>query len=184
MQKTLTTDLMPRTFKHNDFIPLQPDALWLIEQGAVRTLTWNEEGTVVTLGYWGSGDVVGQPLSNLQPYQIECLTNVEACFIPLNQSCRILDSIWRHIKQTEELLCIVHLERIPQRLQYFLSWLARKFGRRVEAGQLIDLRITHQELAEVLGTTRVTVTRQLKVFEQDGIISRPQRNFIVLHDHL
>lgn len=184
MQKTLTADLTLHTFSHCDLIPLRPDALWLLDRGAVRTLTWNEEGTVVTLGYWGSGDVVGQPLSNLKPYQIECLTSVEACCIPLDQSYRILDAIWRHSQQTEELLCLVHSERIPQRLQQFLVWLARKFGRKVEQGQLIDLRLTHQELAEVVGTTRVTVTRQLQQFERDGIISRPRRNFIVLHDRL
>lgn len=79
MQKTLTADLMLHTFRHRGLIPLRSNALWLLERGAVRTLTWSEEGKVVTLGYWGSGDVVGQPLSNVQPYQIECLTSFEAC---------------------------------------------------------------------------------------------------------
>lgn len=182
MQTILTTDPMLHNFRHYDLIPLKQDSLWLIEEGVVRTFTWNEEGTVVTLGYWGIGDVVGQPLFDLQPYQIECLTSVEVRCIPLNQSSPLLEAICRHIQQTQELLCIVRSERIPQRLQQFLVWLARKFGREVAQGQLINLRLTHQELAEGIGTTRVTVTRQLKQFEQEGIISRPQRNFIVLRD--
>ena len=176
--------LSQHTFKRRDLIPLRQSLLWQIDVGVVRTFTWDEAGTPLALGYWGPGDVVGQPMSRLNPYQIECLTSVEACCIPLNQSCQIIDAIYRHIQQTEELLCIVRLERIPQRLQQFLVWLAQKFGRKVEKGQLIDLRLTHQELAEVIGATRVTVTRQLKHFERDGIISRPNRNFIVLHDRL
>lgn len=55
-------------------------------------------------------------------------------------------------------------------------WLAQKFGREVEQGQLIDLRLTHTDIAEVIGGTRVTVTRLLSQFEQDGIINRPRRH--------
>jgi CRP-like cAMP-binding protein len=47
---------------------------------------------------------------------------------------------------------------------------------------LIDLRLTHQDIAEIIGSTRVTVTRLLNAFEKQGIIQRMQRRFIVLHD--
>jgi CRP-like cAMP-binding protein len=63
-----------------------------------------------------------------------------------------------------------------------LSWLAKKFGQEVAQGQLIDLRLTHQEIAEIMGTTRVTVTRLLKELETQGIIQRLPRKFIVLHE--
>jgi CRP-like cAMP-binding protein len=63
-----------------------------------------------------------------------------------------------------------------------LGWLAKKFGRQVEGGQAIDLRLTHQEIAEILGITRVTVTRLLKEFEDQGAIARLPRQYIVLHD--
>lgn len=184
MQKTLTTGSMLHTFNRRDLIPLRPNTLWLLEQGAVRTTTWNEEGSLMTLGYWGSDDVVGQPLSHTCPYQVECLTCVEACCIPWHQCDRILEAICRHTQQTEELLCIVRCERIHQRLQQFLVWLSRKFGRQVEQGQLIELRLTHQELAEAIGTSRVTVTRLLKQLEREKFISRLHRYLIVLHDHL
>lgn len=50
---------------------------------------------------------------------------------------------------------------------------------RVEQGQLIDLRLTHQEIAEVIGTTRVTVTRLLKQFEREAIITSRRRLIIL-----
>ena len=67
MQTTLTANWMLRSFNRHDTIPLRTDSLWLLKGGAVKTLTWNEQGTAVTLGYWGSGDVVGQPLSGISP---------------------------------------------------------------------------------------------------------------------
>lgn len=180
---TLSTNLIGRTFQRNDAIALQPNFLLRIERGVVRSLTWSEEGCATVLGYWGVGDVVGQPLSTIQPYQIECLTIVEASYIPASEWKQVLDSILRHVQQTEELLCIVRSSSTHERLLQLLNWLARKFARKVEQGQLIDLRLTHQEIAEVLGTTRVTVTRLLSQFEQEGIIHRPRRHFIVLYSN-
>lgn len=179
------TDLIQRTFSCRDLIPLQSDALWKITWGAVRTLTWDEEGRPTTLGYWGPGDVVGQPLSRIDPYQIECLTSVEAELIPFHQFHQVLDALFLHTQQAEELLSIVRNERMHSRLQQILVWLAQKFGREVNSGRLIDLRLTHQAIAEVIGTTRVTVTRLLNQFEREGVISRPRRHYIVLrHDRL
>jgi CRP-like cAMP-binding protein len=180
MQNTSAYDKRLHTFSQREIIPLQPDSFWLLQQGIVKTCTWNEEGTAITLGYWGAGDIVGQPLSLVNPYQIECLTAVEAASIPLSQCDCLSDSIYRHIQQTEELLCIVRSERMYHRLFKILVWLATKFGREVERGKLIDLPLTHQELAEAIGTTRVTVTKLINQLEQEGKICRPRRNSIVL----
>lgn len=174
--------LNPRqqVFSRQDLIPRQPDRLWRIERGMVRTLTWTEAGTPITLGYWGSGDLIGQPLSRLSPYQIECLTPVE---ISLVQLCNLgLHAILLHAQQTEELLNIVRQERIYLRLQQLLDWLARKFGRPVNQGTLIELPLTHQAIAEAIGTSRTTVTRVLETFEQGGLIVRLRRHLIILPD--
>lgn len=177
-----STNLRQRPFSRHDLIPLPPDALWKITWGVVRTLTWSDEGTLTALGYWGVGDVVGQPLSTIKPYQIECLTSVEVNCIPAHQYHQSLDAILSHIQQAEELLSIIHQERVQCRLEQFLVWLARRFGRRVNTGQLIDLRLTHQAISESISTTRVTVTRLLNQFEREGLISRPKRHFIVLRN--
>ena len=169
------------TFGDHETISLKPNVFWLLKQGAVKTFTWNEAGTVVTLGYWGPEDVIGQPLSRVEPYEIQCLTRVEAVCIPQHQWEQVSEAICRSIQQMERLLCIVRSDRVYQRLLGILVWLAQKFGRQVEQGQLIELRLTHQELAEIAGTTRVTVTRLLYQFEKEGKISRPRRHCILLH---
>lgn len=51
---------------------------------------------------------------------------------------------------------------------------------RLFKGKLINLKITHQEITEVLNTTRVTVTRLLQQFEQEGNLLRYKRK-IILH---
>jgi CRP-like cAMP-binding protein len=58
-------------------------------------------------------------------------------------------------------------------------WLGEKFGRDLEQGKLIDLNVTHQDISEVLNTTRVTVTRLLQKFEEEGKISRHKRSIVL-----
>ena len=184
MHSLLVTDRLSYTFYRRDFIPAEPDKLWLIKQGIVRTLSWNEQGTYITLGYWGAQDVLGIPLSNVDPYQIQCLTTVEAWCIPQYQWHQLLPAIYQHIQQTKEFFCIVRSERISQRLQQFLVWLSRKFGTETEQGYLIKLRVTHQEIGESIGTTRVTVSRLLSQLEREGMIFRSGKNLIILHHQL
>ncbi|MFN6572614.1 transcriptional regulator [Nostoc minutum NIES-26] len=176
---TFSEQLPQQLFTRRQIIPLCNDLLWRIDRGAVRTLTWSEDGTFVTLGYWGSGDLIGYPLSKVQPYHIECLTSVEVSIVPPHLWHLYINALLSHIQHSEELLSIVHRKPISVRLWQFLVWLSEKFGRNVEQGKLIDLNVTHQEISEVLNTTRVTVTRLLQQFEENGMLLRYKRRIIL-----
>ncbi len=179
LNPTLPSILTQRIFSRREMIPSRQDIIWKIDRGAVRTYTWSEQGTVIVLGYWGKGDVVGHSLSRINPYQIECLTSVETSLLPIKFWDEAMEAMLSHIQQTEELLSIVHRKPVSLRLWQFLNWLGQKFGRNVDSGQLIDITITHQEIAEVINTTRVSVTRMLQQFEEEGIILRHQRQLII-----
>ncbi|BAY33362.1 Crp/Fnr family transcriptional regulator [Nostoc carneum NIES-2107] len=175
----LNEQLPQRLFARRQVIPPRYEVLWRIERGAVRTLTWSEDGTFITLGYWGPGDIVGYPLSKVKPYQIESLTSVELSVVPPHIWYQDIDALLSHIQQAEELLSIVHRKPMSLRLWQFLVWLSEKFGCDVEQGKLLDINVTHQEIAEVLNTTRVTVTRLLQQFEEEGKILRSKRQIIL-----
>ena len=172
--------LPQRLFTRRELIPPDKDVLWRIDRGAVRTLTWNEDGIFIALGYWGTGDLVGHSLTKIQPYQIECLTSVEVSIVPPELWHQYTGAFLSHIQDSEEILSIVHLKPMSLRLGRFLLWLSQKFGRDVEQGRLIDLNITHQEISEVLNTTRVTITRTLQEFEEQELLLRYKRRIILL----
>ncbi|KGF72671.1 Crp/Fnr family transcriptional regulator [Neosynechococcus sphagnicola sy1] len=170
-----------RRFARRSLLPALPsNLLWKIEVGVVRTLTWLEDGTVITLGLWTAGDIVGDVLSRIDPYQIECLTAVEVELLTVDYWSQEIGGLISHHQQTEELMLIRSSKRVDEMILKILLWLGQKFGRAVEEGRLIDLRLTHQHLAELLGTTRVTVTRALNQFEQEGLIKRLPSHLIIL----
>ncbi len=171
--------LIQRSFSRRDHIPPRYDVLWRIERGIVRTVTVSEQGTVICLGYWGSGDIVGHRLSRLDPYRIECSTSVEVSILPSELWHQALDAIVLHIQQAEELLNIVHLQPLPLRLWQFLIWLGQKFGHDVDLGRSINLRLTQQEIASAINATRVSVTRTLQQFESEGMLLRRSGQFVL-----
>lgn len=60
--------------------------------------------------------------------------------------------------------------------------LAKKHGIQDARGTIIDLKITHQDLAEMVGTSRETVTRVLTRLRKQGVIEIDSRRIILLDD--
>lgn len=171
-----------QSFSRRSLLPQQTHSLWKIETGVVRTFTYLEDGTSVTLGVWGSGDIVGKALSKVEPYQMECLTKVQATIFDLQGWDQIADVLLAHIQQAEELMIVRGYKTVDIMLIKLLTWLSKKFGREVEQGRLIDMRLTHEDIADLLGSTRVTITRILRQLEQEGFIHRLSLHRIVLRE--
>ena len=52
----------------------------------------------------------------------------------------------------------------------FLYWLAQRFGEPTKDGLSVPVKLIHQDIAESIGATRVTITRLLKKLEREGKI--------------
>ncbi|WP_233501912.1 Crp/Fnr family transcriptional regulator [Acaryochloris thomasi] len=154
--------------------------LWKIDVGMVRTLTLQESGAVITLGLWGVGDVVGHPLAGVEPYLIECLCKVQAHRLHIDDGLAIDEVMWSHIHQSQ-ILQRMNYGSIPERLKQFLAWFAYKFGTKSEEGWRIPNRLTQQDIAEAIGTSRVTICRLLGELEQGGIIHSSKKGYLLSH---
>ncbi len=167
------------SYERRQQLPLDPDHLFKIQQGYVRTLIWTAEDSLRSLGIWGPGDIVGH-LNPSDRCALECLTDVKVSRIPARCWHLELPQLLQRLAETEALLEIMHSSCTRERLYQFLLWLSQKFGQTIEQGKLIDLTLSHQDLAEILGCTRVTVTRLIGQLEHEGLIERDQRRFILL----
>ena len=52
------------------------------------------------------------------------------------------------------------------------------FGVEVKSGYLIDIVLTHQEIANLMGSSRVTVTKLLNQFIDEGIAKNKKKNIL------
>jgi CRP-like cAMP-binding protein len=170
----------PKTYEQSYSIPAFQDTLWLINSGIVRTSTSTEKGRVTALGYWGVKDIVGQPLCTLNSLRIECITEVEAVPLSRDEWPQYLPAALQHSQRTTELISYVINENVTQRLVHILGWLGSRFGVPFKDGTLIDLPLTHSAIAELIGSTRVTVTRILGQMANESVLVQYKNGRLLL----
>ncbi|MEM9121319.1 MAG: Crp/Fnr family transcriptional regulator [Cyanobacteria bacterium P01_F01_bin.56] len=168
-------------FKRREHLPPRSKSLWQVRAGQVRLSTISDDASLITLGFWEVGDFVGLPLAAIEPFQIECLTNVEVAQISPNDCWDLQRVMLEHLGQMQELVRM-RQGQILLRLKMLLNWLAIKFGQRIQQGRLIKLRLTHQQVAETIGTSRVTVTRMILQLERSNFLSYSDQQWIILRN--
>ncbi len=169
-------------------IPLVSQGVWQVCQGLVQLSTLCQNGEEVWLGWVEPSSFFGQWFSLLETYQAIALSDVHLMWFSLteiNTSPRlaqlVLPQMVRRMRQTEALLAISGQRRVEERLQQLLMLMKREIGQPVAEGTRLGVRLTHQNLANAIGTTRVTVTRLLSKLKSEGLITVDRDRHIILH---
>jgi CRP-like cAMP-binding protein len=179
------------TFKAGEVLPLRPREISVVYRGMVQLLTLHPSGDEVLLGLVGPLMPFGLPLSCLEVYQAVALTSGDLLRLswdevqqspPLAQ--QVNQQLVSRLQQTEALLALTGQRRVLDRIRSFLILLAREFGRPTPQGIRVEVRLTHQQMASALGTTRVTVTRLIGKLREDNFlrIGRDRRLYILTEE--
>lgn len=74
-------------------------------------------------------------------------------------------------------------ERVERRIARALLRLVQQAGRRVEAGVLIDLPLSREDVAQMTGTTLYTVSRTVSRLEAEGVLETGRQRMVVRNPH-
>ena len=98
---------------------------------------------------------------------------------------KLFSSLSERLRQSDEVIeSLLHRE-VSCRLGTLLLNLSERFGEDNGAGRLIDVRLTHQDLANMIASTREAVSKVMSEFQRDGVVeSRNRRIAIVDRDAL
>lgn len=173
------------------------DALYIVKEGLVKLVSISEKGTETILHILEPDEIFGELLlaEEKRPFMAVVLEDVVATVIPRDKFLTLLSSIptvavnfarllSRRLEKVEKELAAFSHSWSYHRLAKVLLELSEKHGEEVSTGTLITLRLTHEDLANLIGTTRETVTTQINRFERMGLLSREDRHFIVNRSRL
>jgi len=162
-----------------ELIPLAQEGIWQVYRGVVQLSQFSSSGDEILLGWVYPENFFGLWLTanQLENYQVRALSDVYLRWYPLVEiessptlSQLILGQVIHRMRQSEALLAIAGLRRVDERLQELLKLLAQDMGQSTPEGIRLKVRLTHQMLANAIGTTRVTITRLLGDFQAQGQI--------------
>lgn len=152
--------------------PLPCNVCWRIDDGYLRVVGWRVQPDPLTIGIWGPGDLVIPALIGVEPMKLLSLSPVQVEeVVPSSEEKQSF--LVDHLRQTSSLLLLNRVRPSEQRLLQLLLWLGQRFGRVSSRGVSLsfsDMNLTHRQLAEISGATRVTVTKVLSRLRQDGYL--------------
>ena len=168
------------------------DSLCILKSGVVKLISISPKGTEAILQILKPGQVFGELL----------LSRERRAFTALAAEDSIVTTISRqNLKELLSLVPVLALNFIRllscrlaevekglaesshtwsyHRLARVLLSLSEQYGEEVSMGTLIKLPLTHEDLANLIGTTRETVTTQLNRFSRMGLLNRRARRIVV-----
>lgn len=172
----------------------EPDAVFFLKEGYVKMSTVLANGNDLTMNiykpgslfpmFWALGDVPNN-------YSFEAMTNSKIYKAPKNEVIRYLkenpdvsfDLIKRILAGVEGLLTNYHhllIGSADSRVSSVLFIAAKRFGQKIRGGTLIDLKLTHQDIANLAGISRETASVAIGKLTKGNIIKQTGRKFVIL----
>ncbi len=188
-----------RTFSKDNVIILaeeEGDTLFILKKGQVKVSIVSEEGREVILSLLGPGSVFGElSLLDGKPRSANVVATEETDLLMLRRSdflqliyktpqiaTALLAELATRMRKTDRQIEGLALLDVTSRISDTLLQLATEQGAETADGVTIESRPTHQELANMSGTTRETVSRVLKRLEGQGYINRNGRKITILRE--
>jgi len=168
-------------------VPLLRHHLWLVVRGMVKLGCVTVEGDELLLGLAGANELFGESLAGPEAYEAKTLCDCDLLclsYAELEQHPSLAPALVKAIsqrqRQSQLLLALMGLRRVEDRVKGFLELLGIDYGVSVPQGLRLTPRLTHQEIASALGTTRVTVTRIIGQLKELGWLSLDSQRSIIL----
>lgn len=180
-------EILLEFYEKGEEIALLNTGIWQVYRGVVQVSKTNVSGKKVILGWATSGHVFDNGYDKSVIYHAQAMSDVYIrCLTPqyLNKYPQLVTELiaklsYRLIK-TEQLLTITAIKLVEDRLWELLSMLKEEMGQPAPEGTRLAVRFTHQNLADVIGATRVTVTRVLGEFQTKNWIEFDSDRHIII----
>ena len=172
------------------------DTLFIISQGQVKVSIVSEDGREAILALLGEGAVFGElSLLDGKPRSANVVateaTNLymvrRADFLQLvykvpQIAVGLLAELASRLRKTDRKIEGLALLDVTSRISETLLQLADEQGEEQKTGIILRNRPSHQQLANMAGTTRETVSRVLKRLESQGYITTRGRSIVILRE--
>lgn len=187
-----------RTYRPGEMLyspPSPVETLFILKAGRVRLFRISSDGRALTTSLINPGTIFGEMIllgQHMYDNYAEALDEVVVCV--LNRACvqeqllsdpriaaRITDILGQRLLAMERRLSDSVFKSVPQRIAKLLLQLAAPPNRRPLTARAEQVRLTHEQIAALVGTSRETTTKILGEFAERGLV-RLGRGRITLLD--
>jgi CRP/FNR family cyclic AMP-dependent transcriptional regulator len=171
------------------------EMVYFVESGQVKLLMLSSEGRECLLAIHSEGDIFGELCLSGLGARLETATAMQVTMlkqIPCSQFFARLsrDSLYEGfvrylaVRVADQQQIIANLVTVDseQRLGQTLLQLGRTMGKKDPRSIRIELKITHEELSEMVGTTRPRISLFMQRFHNLGLIETNKDHFFIIKE--
>jgi CRP/FNR family cyclic AMP-dependent transcriptional regulator len=172
------------------------EMVYIIESGQVKLIMLSSDGRECMLAIHSSGDIFGELCLSGLAGRLETATAMEDTLLKRVPCTKFLERLARDsllegfvkylaIRVAEQQAVIANLVTVDseQRLGKTLLQLARQLGKKGHRSTLIELRISHEELSNMIGTTRPRTSVFMQRFRNLGLIELSEEHYLVINEN-
>jgi len=170
------------------------ERLYVIKRGRVRLYRLTPDGKQLTLELLDKGRIVGRMAwlgQQLTDAYAEAIEDALICSFTPRELQRLIDrfpsvgvNIIRYLSgrlaASEREREVMAFRSVEQRLAARLVELSERFGQPTEDGVAIDVRLTQQELADMIGTSRETLATTVASLRERRVLDMHNQRVVVL----
>ncbi|MDH5602523.1 MAG: Crp/Fnr family transcriptional regulator [Cyclobacteriaceae bacterium] len=172
----------------------RPMGLFCVNTGKVKVFKLSSQGKEQIINIAKPGDFLGYRAILSEEFYSASATVIEdaaICFIPKEDFLgllssnpdffqRIIKNICHELGVMRERISDLAQKSVRERLAGSLLMLKETYGVDGEKSTLIDIQLSREDLANIVGTATETVIRLLSEFKKDGLISLDGKKIKVL----
>ncbi|MCX7921130.1 MAG: Crp/Fnr family transcriptional regulator [Clostridia bacterium] len=188
-----------RNYKKNMIIFMEGEpgeAFYYIKSGKIKVFRTYEDGKEHIIHIFGEGDVFGEAtlFSNI-PYPasasvyedavVGMIKNSELENLVKNNSelaLKIIKVLARRLVFAQNKIRDLAFNDVFARTAAQIMKLAKDYGRKTDKGITIEIELSRQELADMVGTTRETVSRAISKFKKEKSITEEKDKIVILSE--
>lgn len=160
------------------------DSLFIIASGRVKVAMFGESGRELTLSELRAGDFFGElSLLDTRPRTASVVALDDATVLQLGRDAfvqhlrqhpqtafNLLQEMGRRLRRSDEIIANLALHDVESRLVRTLERMAREDGESTAEGLVVRRRPTQQELANMVGSCRETISRTFTAMVRRGLL--------------
>jgi CRP/FNR family transcriptional regulator len=156
-------------------------SLYIVNYGVLKAVVPTSLGRDRIADLYGPGDILGLAALDRADHPETVIAVHDACLTPIDPAQAMNDrklrdyvmtSMARQIRRAREMLDEAEMP-VGARVTRALLRLAKRFGQPSDdtQGVKLPLALTHEDLADLTGSSRVTITRILGELRNEGVLS-------------
>ncbi|MBN1504098.1 MAG: Crp/Fnr family transcriptional regulator [Candidatus Eisenbacteria bacterium] len=184
-----------RRFKAGDYVFREGEpssCLYAIKKGHIKVFRESPEGHRRVLEILSAGDVCGTSglLAGTQIASAQAVEDTEVHAMSREDFLYLLDTnktlareviafLARQLVRLHEMVINFASGRVEQRIAALLLGLSQRHGSPVRGGVKIGIRLTRQDIADIVGTTVETSIRVMSKFRKRGLVGSNSRELVI-----